>query len=74
MDWLKRARNLPRFPLSPANEKNDGICIPPFRRAKTLGNRYLAAFWLSVLWMNFATLSCSAFSDGVCAYTMWPDG
>src|SRR5690348_8006570 len=31
-------------------------------------------FWLSVLSMNFATLSCSAFSDGVCAYTMWPDG
>ena len=28
---------------------------------------------LLVLSMNVATLSCSSFSDGRCAYTMWPD-
>ena len=28
---------------------------------------------VSVSWMNAATLSCSAFSEASCAYTMWPD-
>ena len=28
---------------------------------------------LSVLSINAATLSCNSFSDGRCAYTMWPD-
>lgn len=31
-------------------------------------------FWLLVESMNAAASSCSFFSDGMCAYTMWPDG
>ena len=52
------------------------------RRSSSQPMRFLASakrdassyFWLSVPSMNLATLSCSAFSDGSCAYTMWPDG
>ena len=43
-------------------KRDDGISAPDQR------------FTLSVLSMKRATLSCSCFSDGRCAYTMCPDG
>ena len=45
------------------------------RRLPSLArNDYFPLPWLSVALMNAATLSCSCCSDGMCAYTMCPDG